>query len=350
MQQNIGKLISHWLAKDVITAQQAEHMRADIKLDTSHRTKNRLIAALSTMGALTVGIGVILFVSSNWDVLPRVLKLFMAVALPIIPLCLAYWILLVKKAHIALGRGALIIGILLIGAAMAIIGQVYNLEPEYTRFLGFWILLALPFVLIFKRTITVVILSILTGAWIFAFLLDHVLKGASEETIFAFTPPLYLAYAAGLYALGRFCSTKTVDWKNTGKYLRILGAKLGIIAMFVTTFSFYGEAVKDIGLNIPLGGSRLIFNLVFIGFLIFVLVKAIRNESESVISMVFFWFGLFILVRYFDLFWKMLPTSLFFIAGGIIFMGGAFLLEKQRKKVLANFDKDNIMNVVQYDE
>ncbi|PHR90873.1 MAG: hypothetical protein COA69_14255 [Robiginitomaculum sp.] len=350
MQQNVGKLISHWQVQDVITAQQAKRMRADIELDTSQRTKNRLISSLSTMGALTVAAGVILFVASNWNVLPHIFKLFMAILLPTLPLCLAYWILWVNKAHVALGRGALIIGVLLIGAAMAIIGQVYNLEPEYTRFLGFWILLALPFVFIFKRTIAVIIVTVLTGFWIPFLLFDTVFEGVDEEWAISFLPLVYLVYAGVLYRLGKYCGAKTVDWQHTGKFLRIIGAKLGIIMMFCTTFEFYAETLNDLGLRIPENSLLLIFNLLFVAFLIFVLVKAIRAEAETVIGMVFFWFGLFIIVRYFDLFWNMLPTSLFFIAGGGVFIIGAYVLEKQRKKLLAGFDGNSVVNTVKYDE
>jgi len=84
---------------------------------------------------MALGAGVLLFVSSNWEALPDSLKLIMAVLLPTLPLGLAYYLLELKKTYVSLGRGALFVGVAMIGAALAIIGQVYHLESEYFRFL-----------------------------------------------------------------------------------------------------------------------------------------------------------------------------------------------------------------------
>ena len=86
MNTRIDQLIGHWETKKIITAKQAGQMRADIALDSQQRSKNRFIMGLSTLGAIALGAGIILFVASNWAVLPSALKLVMAVLLPVLPL------------------------------------------------------------------------------------------------------------------------------------------------------------------------------------------------------------------------------------------------------------------------
>jgi uncharacterized membrane protein len=41
--------------------------------------------------------------------------------------------------------------------------------------------------------------------------------------------------------------------------------------------------------------------------------------------------------RYVDFFWKLLPRSLFFIAGGCILLAGGVFLERKRRSVLESF-------------
>lgn len=349
MKRNLDQLIEHWQKQKIITAAQAKQMRSDIDLDSKTRNKNRFIMALSTLGAVTLGIGVILFVSSNWDQLPKAIKLMMAVLLPIIPLATAHWLLMVKQTYLSLGRGAALVGILLIGAALAIIGQFYHLESEYVRFLAVWSLLALPFVYWFKRAENVFILAALVGGMLFALLVDLTDRSwLLDEVAMTLMPVIYVAYGGILYSLGMQIKTLK-DWKKSGSWLRIIGVKLVLAALFVMTFQFYAETVHD-GLGWSELAVRLFLNLFYIGFLVLVLYKAIAVEAEKLISAVFFWFGLFILVRYFDFFWGMLPVSLFFIVGGAIFIGGAVLLEKQRKRLFAGFDNQSVVNNLSYDD
>ena len=48
-----------------------------------HRTQGRLVSILATLGAVLVGLGVILFFASNWEGIPRPVKLAMIlIAIP----------------------------------------------------------------------------------------------------------------------------------------------------------------------------------------------------------------------------------------------------------------------------
>lgn len=349
MKRNLDQLIAHWQKQKIITATQATQMRSDIDLDSKTRNKNRFIMALSTLGAVALGVGVILFVSSNWEHLPKAIKLLMAVLLPIVPLATAHWLLMVKKTYLSLGRGAALVGILLIGAALAIIGQLYHLESEYVRFLTVWALLALPFVYWFKRVENVFVLVALIGGVLLALLTELTdRRWLFDDVAMTLMPVIYLAYGGILYSLGtQFQRLK--DWQKSAVLLRVVGVQLALVALFVMTFQFYAETVHD-GLGWSEVAVRLFLNIFYVGFLVLVLYKAIAIEAEKIISTVFFWFGVFILVRYFDFFWDMLPTSLFFIVGGIIFIGGAVALEKQRKRLLANFDSKSVVNNLSYDD
>jgi uncharacterized membrane protein len=72
-----------------------------------------------------------------------------------------------------------------------------------------------------------------------------------------------------------------------------------------------------------------IFGLIILGF--------IRRYSIYVnIGLLFF--ALDVVARYFDLFWELLPRSLFFVAGGLLLLLGGILLERKRRRILASFN------------
>ena|GEM_PF-624633 len=50
-----------------------------------------------------------------------------------------------------------------------------------------------------------------------------------------------------------------------------------------------------------------------------------------------FWLIVFIAIKYFDVFWKLLPRSVFFLAGGIILVGSALFFEHKRRAIKTEF-------------
>jgi uncharacterized membrane protein len=63
-------LIDKWLEDGTIAGEQAEKMLADIARFKEERKSNRMVGALSTLGAVFLGVGVILLVASNWKKSP----------------------------------------------------------------------------------------------------------------------------------------------------------------------------------------------------------------------------------------------------------------------------------------
>jgi uncharacterized membrane protein len=66
------------------------------------------------------------------------------------------------------------------------------------------------------------------------------------------------------------------------------------------------------------------------------------RRYTSYINIGLLFFVLDVIARYFDVFWKLLPRSLFFIIGGLILLSGGVFLEKKRRKVLASFNMEEM--------
>ncbi len=72
--RNLEKEMDLWLKEGIILPEQKERILARYRLLQTAEEKagpGKLITTLSILGSILVGIGVILFVASNWSVLPN---------------------------------------------------------------------------------------------------------------------------------------------------------------------------------------------------------------------------------------------------------------------------------------
>jgi len=74
------KQIEQWLQENLITQEQAQKMIFDITQQKQAKTSSKIIIALSLIGALFLGIGSILFVASNWYLMPNIIKVAILVS------------------------------------------------------------------------------------------------------------------------------------------------------------------------------------------------------------------------------------------------------------------------------
>ncbi|MDA8233422.1 MAG: DUF2157 domain-containing protein [Clostridia bacterium] len=77
-----------------------------------------------------------------------------------------------------------------------------------------------------------------------------------------------------------------------------------------------------------------IANLLLFAVIVTVIVMGYYNKEAVLINFGLVFFVLDIIARYFDFFWDMLPKSVFFMAGGLLLLGGGFLLERNRRKII----------------
>lgn len=136
-----------------------------INEETAHRIReyydgrngastNRLFIVFGIIGAILVGLGIILIVAHNWDQLSRGLKTVI-VFLPLIIGQILCGIALFKRPDsIAWREGASAFLFFSMGACIALVSQVYNIPGETGTFLLTWMLLCFPLIYLMKSSIT----------------------------------------------------------------------------------------------------------------------------------------------------------------------------------------------------
>ncbi len=114
---------------------------------------NKLVFVFGILGALLVGLGIILIIAHNWDDLSRGIKTFLAF-IPLILGQVAMGYSIFRKNESKTWREASACFLLFaIGACISLVSQIYNIEGDLGSFLLTWSLLVLPIVYIARSNI-----------------------------------------------------------------------------------------------------------------------------------------------------------------------------------------------------
>lgn len=175
-----------WVKKGIISHDQAGQI---IQLyPDEHR--NRLISTLLVLGAVLLGVGVILFFASNWQSIPKWGK----VGLVIVPLVLFHLSsFLTYSKYLKISATLSLLGCLMFGSGIWLIAQIFHINSHFPNGILFWLLGTLPVAYLLKEELSLGLSALLLGAWVVA---EH----SPSLTIiltatFLFALVFYLTYA-----------------------------------------------------------------------------------------------------------------------------------------------------------
>lgn len=142
------------LEKGIISNEIANNIRSYYEQKSlTTDSPNRLLLGFGILGALLVGLGILLIIGHNWDSFPH----YVRVSLSLLPLILSQVlaaIALFKKPESSVWREASgILLVLSIGGCIALLSQIYQMGGSMTSFLLTWLLLALPVIYILRSSV-----------------------------------------------------------------------------------------------------------------------------------------------------------------------------------------------------
>ncbi|MEZ4987382.1 MAG: DUF2157 domain-containing protein [Saprospiraceae bacterium] len=115
---------------------------------------SRMLLIFGVLGALLVGLGVVLIVAHNWDTLPQWAKTLLAFTPVLLGQAAGAYALFSKKESVAWKEASATFLVFAIGACISLISQIYHLPGSMAGFLLVWCLLTLPILYIFPSTMT----------------------------------------------------------------------------------------------------------------------------------------------------------------------------------------------------
>ncbi len=250
-EQDFSRRLEHevaaWLQESLITDAQAKTLleRYGGAAPPERRT---LAGTLAFMGAILLGIGVIVFFASNWQSMPSWSKLALIFASVILSYVAGYRLRYGGTTFQGTGDALLFLGALLYGAGLFLIAQGYHVNAAEPFLLLLWIVGVLPLAyLLHSRAMVVLSLLILcialgweTSRWLDDFDSWHEV------------PSVFLVFGCLLYALGNLQSRL----KATRLYQQpfcVMGLWILMGALFLKTFPDNQHLKFALPLNVPEG-------------------------------------------------------------------------------------------------
>lgn len=138
---------------DAATAERLLQHYADPVMATPVTAARRSQILTAILGALLVGLGLLLLVAHNWEAWSRAMR----VAVSVVPLVLAQglglWVLLRRHQDTAWTEGVAVFGLAAFAAALALVGQLYHFPSDLDRYLLTVGLMGLPLVYLFRSSV-----------------------------------------------------------------------------------------------------------------------------------------------------------------------------------------------------
>jgi len=141
--------------------------------------KSFAVILCSILGALLIASGIILLFAHNWEQLSRPIRAGVALLPLIIGQILAFWVLLKHATSHALKESIATFISLMVGAAIALISQTYNISGDMADFILVWMLLILPLAYLMETTIPALIYTVGISIW-----LSYYLDAPKQAIIF----------------------------------------------------------------------------------------------------------------------------------------------------------------------
>ncbi|OCJ12220.1 hypothetical protein A6U86_04080 [Rhizobium sp. AC27/96] len=157
-----------WVDKGLVDATAAQAVLREYDGRQTSFSAGRVLAILA---AVLLGLALLLFISANWEEIPRLGRLVALVAM-IWGFYLGAAKLLTAGRSI-LAAALLILGTLSFGGAMALVGQMYNMSGDELRMIIVWFAAACMVAALFRSSAQVALAGFLAWAFCGAYLWDH---------------------------------------------------------------------------------------------------------------------------------------------------------------------------------
>ncbi|WP_440948231.1 DUF2157 domain-containing protein [Methanosarcina sp. T3] len=373
-------LILKWLDEGTIDHAQAEKMKEDLAEYKRERRSKKQIVAFSTIGAILIGIGAILFVASNWEKIGDTVKVLLLVGSTVGIHYAGYRLKYEQRKYPRLGSALILLSALLFGASFFLIAQIYNINANNSTLVLIWILGVFPLIYGYRSASIAGLCSLLFYLWVSLLYFERtdfsklisiwdlylisgisiyflgVLHGLAEKVKHAEASFKFMGLQVALFAL--FAHTFELGEYRVDKIVPVIYTILGILFLAVLLPKPLRERLKgfqaDASISVvPLlmAGITLttiyspasektymiLFNIIFLGLLTLLLYAGYSTENMGIINTTMFWFVLLIFARYFDFFWELLPRSLFFMLGGLVLLVISVVLERKRREFKVQF-------------
>jgi len=169
----MGKRAIKWLyqelpvlvSKGVLAQEAADRLREYYGEIKDAGKKMTAVIICGVLGALLIGLGIILLLAHNWEEFSRFTRAILSFLPLLIGQGLAFWVLCKRPQSHAFKEASATFLSLMVGASIALISQTYNIHGTAGTFILTWMLLIVPLVYLMQASLPAVIYFIGITAW-----------------------------------------------------------------------------------------------------------------------------------------------------------------------------------------
>lgn len=365
MSKNIDKALPELLEAGVITPEIAQKIQQYYDLRKTPPA-NRLFVIFGILGAVLVGLGLILIVAHNWDNLGKSLKTFFAFLPLAIGQFLVGYTLLKKHDQQAWTEATAAFLFFAVGACLSLVSQIYNIPGKTADFVLSWMILVLPLVYLMRSSfvslfyiIGITYYTIDMGYWnylskapypywlLFSAIIPHYYwlyrkrPTSNFMTFHNWILPLSLIIALGtfieehvnlmciaygalfgiLYQIGQLNFLKTQKRRSNG--FLVLGSMGLVILLLISSFTFFWDEMHFI--HDGLGSAELFLSLVLLCLATGLLIFNYKKTANGFMDIAFLIYTLIFVLSYYYSPLGMILVNLLLFTIGITYIrkGGA---------------------------
>jgi uncharacterized membrane protein len=380
-------LLNRWLSAGVLDAEAADRIRAfetDLKRPSGLRWQG-LVALI--LGALLLASGVVLFVSAHWDQLGPGARFAVVVALVTVfhlgGAC-------TRKSFRSLSTTLHAVGTVSTGAAIALVGQIFNIQEHWPAAVLLWAIAALVGWILLHDEAQETLALLLVPAWIvseFSFAADgHIGEDVYLGRFLLVWAVLYLTFFLSskhkivqgiLFAAAAIASVAGIvlmleswhSWSSSQTFLsfqlRFWGwTAIAALPLFFSLFRLFKSTVpvtaaiafsialpwcvrnwteiynyRDFHTTYNRTEPNLAAHALVAAFAVFLIWWGVRQASRALVNLGVVGFGLAVGWFYFSSIFDKVGRSLGLIGLGILFLAGGWALEKARRGLLTRMGK-----------
>jgi hypothetical protein len=141
-QRWLAEQLPAWEREGIVTAEGARTLRKRYAAEPQGGLAQMVVGAV---GALLIGTGLIAVLAYNWDDFPRWVRLVLALGPLAATQAVSWWVLQKDEAAKPWQREAAALAqTLAVGAALALVSQIYNLPGKWTDLIFWWCVVSVP--------------------------------------------------------------------------------------------------------------------------------------------------------------------------------------------------------------
>lgn len=206
-----------WTERGVISPEQATDIRGQYGVLEPGTSMAR--AVFSSIGAILIGLGVILFFAFNWADMAHWLKLIV-IFIGLAGSQLAGWWFYPKRR--VLGESLFVLGTMMFGATIFLVSQIYHIDDHYPNAFLLWGVAALAMAWCIPSIVQGIIAAFLLGLWL-----------GMEAFEFRLVP-----WYASAMIIGGFIP---LAWRLRSRVLMVVACGLAVYAVAITLDEYVGD-------------------------------------------------------------------------------------------------------------